>query len=133
MEESQTSYASHAITSSAALAPMLSTAATRDFPDELLTTAGTPEVIARGQEADGYALAVSAYTWGYPLVRMERVMREYIDVPSPKPPTSYRAPLNKMGWATMLANPDAKDMPTANNEHGFKADRALCVDRAGYP
>ena len=105
-----------AITSSAALAPVLSTAATRDFPDELLTTAGTPEVIARGQEADGYALAVSAYTWGYPLVRMERVMREYIDVPSPKPPTSYRAPLNKMGWATMLANPDAKDMPTANND-----------------
>ena len=38
------------------------------------------------------------------------------DVPSPKPPTSYRAPLNEMGWATSLATSDAKDMPTANND-----------------
>jgi hypothetical protein len=98
------------------MAPSGSMAATPTYPDELLTTPGTPEVVAKGLEADGYALALSAYTWGYPLVRMERVMREYIDVPSPKPSTSYRAPLNQIGWATSLATSDAKDMPTANND-----------------
>jgi hypothetical protein len=86
------------------------------FPDPLLTTPGTPEVVAKGLEADGYHLGISAYNWGYPLVRMERVMREYTDVPKPKPATSYRAPLNQIGWATELATPAAKDMPTANND-----------------
>lgn len=85
-------------------------------PDLLLTTPSSPEVIQKGLEADGYALAISAYSWGYPLVRMERVARTYTSVPSPKPATSYRAPLNKMGWATELATPAAKDMPTANND-----------------
>ena len=47
---------------------------------------------------------------------MERVAREYTDVPSPKPVTSYRAPLNQIGWAQELATPAAKDMPTANND-----------------
>lgn len=96
--------------------PIVVLADTPRYPDELLTTPGTPEVVAKGLEADAYALAISAYTWGYPLVRMERVIRDYIDVPSPKPPTSYRAPLNQMGWATSLATSDAKDMPTSNND-----------------
>ncbi|CAM3996312.1 DUF1254 domain-containing protein [Bordetella tumbae] len=86
------------------------------FPDKLLSTPGTPDVVEKGMEVDGYQLAVSAYTWGYPLVRVERAMREYTDVPSPKPATSYRAPLNQIGWATELASPQAKDMPTANND-----------------
>lgn len=85
-------------------------------PDLLLSTPATPDVIQKGLHADGYSLAIAAYYWGYPLVRMERVAREYTDVPSPKPPTSYRAPLNQIGWATSLASPDAKDMPTANND-----------------
>ncbi|MFV0594111.1 DUF1254 domain-containing protein [Shewanella sp.] len=84
--------------------------------DLLLSTPGSPEVIQKGQRADGYSLAVMAYYWGYPLVRMERVVREYINVPSPKPATSYRAPLGQIGWATELASPDAKDMPAANND-----------------
>lgn len=87
-----------------------------EVEDKLLTTPASPEVLARGLEADGYALGVSAYVWGYPLVRMERVAREYINVPSPKPDTSYRAPLNQIGWAQELATPAAKDMPTANND-----------------
>lgn len=91
-------------------------AAAEPFEDKLLTTPASPEVLAKGLEADGYALGVSAYTWGYPLVRMERVAREYTDVPSPKPATSYRAPLNQIGWAAELATPAAKDMPTANND-----------------
>jgi hypothetical protein len=60
-----------ALLAATSMAPSVSAAATPTYPDELLTTPGTPEVIAKGQEADGYALAVSAYTWGYPLVRSD--------------------------------------------------------------
>jgi hypothetical protein len=88
----------------------------KTYEDKLISTPATPEVIAKGLEADGYQLGVSVYTWGYPLVRMERVIRDYTDVPSPKPATSYRAPLNQIGWASELASPEAKDMPTANND-----------------
>ncbi len=58
-------------------------------PDLLLTTPGSPEVIEKGLHADGYSLAIMAYYWGYPLVRMEGIARSYTDVPSPKPATSY--------------------------------------------
>jgi hypothetical protein len=91
-------------------------ASAEEIDDALLTTPATPEVIAKGLEADGYQLAISAYTWGYPLVRMERVVRSYSDVSSGVPATSYRAPVNKIGWAHDLATPSAKDMPTANND-----------------
>ncbi|GAU85996.1 DUF1254 domain-containing protein [Bosea sp. BIWAKO-01] len=90
--------------------------AAETFEDTLLSTPTSPGVMAKGQETDGYQLGVSAYAWGYPLVRMERVVRQYTDVPSPKPATSYRGPLNQIGWASQLATPDAKDMPTANND-----------------
>lgn len=93
--------------------------ASKGFPDPLLSLAATPENVAKGQEIDAYTLGVSAYAWGYPLVRMERVVREYIDVPSPKPDTSYRAPLNQIGWARALATPAALDMPTANNDTAY--------------
>jgi hypothetical protein len=86
------------------------------YDDPILTLGSTPDVVQKGSEADAYSLAVLAYNWGYPLVRMERVMREYIEVQTPRPPTSYRAPLNQMGWATQLATPAARDMPTANND-----------------
>jgi len=100
----------------AALLASVNLSVAAPFPDKLLSTPGTPDVVEKGMEVDGYQLAVSAYTWGYPLVRMERAMREYTDVPSPKPATSYRAPMNTIGWATELASPKAKDMPTANND-----------------
>lgn len=87
-----------------------------NYPDPLLTMPVTPESIAKAKEIDAYTLGVSAYLWGYPLVRMERIMREYIDVRAPQPATSYRAPLNRIGWATELATPSAKDMPAANND-----------------
>lgn len=86
------------------------------YPDPLLETVVTPELIADGQEYDAYHLGLSAYLWAYPLVRMERVCREYTTVPDPKPATSYRAALNTIGWATALATPDAYDMPTANQD-----------------
>ncbi|MFT3750005.1 MAG: DUF1214 domain-containing protein [Agriterribacter sp.] len=96
---------------------MISAAAlSQSFPDPQLTAIATKESIIKAQEIDAYTLAVMAYTWGYPLVRMERVAREYIDMPPNKPATSYRAPLNQIGWATDLATPAAKDMPTANND-----------------
>jgi hypothetical protein len=84
--------------------------------DALLTTPASPEVIAKGLEADGYQLGLSAYTWGYPFVRMERAVRSYSDVSSGVSATSYRAPVDKIGWARELATPSAKDMPTANND-----------------
>ncbi|PLL12813.1 hypothetical protein CWN50_37135, partial [Klebsiella michiganensis] len=86
------------------------------YQDPILTMQGTPDVIKKGLDVDGYSSAVSAWNWGYPIVRMEQVAREYTNVPSPKPATSYRAPLNQIGWATELATPAAKDMPTANND-----------------
>jgi hypothetical protein len=98
------------------------------FEDKLLSTPTSPEVMAKGLETDGYQLGVSAYVWGYPLVRMERVIRSYTDVPSPKPATSYRAPLNQIGWASELATPDAKDMPTANNDT-FYMSAAVRLDQ----
>ncbi|MEJ8858183.1 DUF1254 domain-containing protein [Variovorax robiniae] len=97
------------------LAGMNASAAPK-YDDPVLTTASTPDIAQKGIEADAYSLTVMAYAWGYPLVRMERTMREYVEVESPRPPTSYRAPLNQMGWATQLATPAARDMPTANND-----------------
>ncbi|MGE3873961.1 MAG: DUF1254 domain-containing protein [Parvibaculaceae bacterium] len=88
----------------------------QSYPDPLLTMPVTAESIAEAKEIDAYTLGVSAYLWGYPLVRMERVMREYTDVTAPQPGTSYRAPVNKIGWATELATPSARDMPAANND-----------------
>ena len=76
----------------------------------------TPQILAQGAEADAYAQGVQAYVWGYPLVRMERVARQYTDVPANNPPTSYRAPLNQIGWARELATAASKDMPTSNND-----------------
>ncbi|WP_082333642.1 DUF1254 domain-containing protein [Mangrovimonas sp. TPBH4] len=62
------------------------------------------------------AKAILAYEWGYALVRMESIMREYVNVPNPKPATSYRAPLNQMGWATELPTAKDTDMPSANRD-----------------
>ena len=103
---------------SIATAILLSTNAlsAEPYPDPLITAVATPESIAKAKELDAHALGMSAYLWGYPLVRMERVMREYTDVPPNQPATSYRAPLNQIGWATALATPSARDMPTANND-----------------
>jgi len=90
----------------------------KDWPDPLLDTAGTPDNVAKGNEHDAYQLGLSAYVWGFPLVRMERVAREYTDAPSPKPSTSYRS-LDQIGWARDLATPSALDMPTANNDTAY--------------
>lgn len=87
-----------------------------NFPDPLVSTPPTPENVQKGLEIDGYTQTINGYIWGYPLVRMERVIRDYIDVSQPQPATSYRAPLNQIGWAKALADPAVKDMPTSNND-----------------
>lgn len=84
--------------------------------DLLLSTMVTPEAMGKGVMTDVDMVTKLAYSWGYPLVRMERVIREYTDVSQGVPPTSYRAPLNQIGWARELATPKALDMPTANND-----------------
>ncbi len=100
----------------AALSGFGSQAFAQTQPDALLSMPTSQENILAGLEADAYANGINAYVWGYSLVRMERVMREYITVPDPLPATSYRAPLNQLGWAKALATPQAKDIPTANND-----------------
>lgn len=106
-----------AVLAAAALSLALSAPARAgDDPDALLTTPVTPQILAQGAEADAYAQGVQAYVWGYPLVRMERVARQYTDAPANNPPTSYRAPLNQIGWARELATAASKDMPTSNND-----------------
>jgi hypothetical protein len=85
-------------------------------PDGLLDAVVTPGLIADGLEHDAYHLGLSAYLWGYPLVRMELVCREYTTLEDPRPATSYRGPLNTIGYATELATPDSRDMPTANGD-----------------
>ena len=90
--------------------------AAEDYSDALLTTPVTPQVLAQGAEADAYAQGIQAYVWGYPLVRMERVARQYSTVAADNPSTSFRAPLNTIGWARDLATAASKDMPTANND-----------------
>ena len=107
-------------------------AAAEDYPDALLTTPVTPAILAQGAEADAYAQGIQAYVWGYPLVRMERVARQYTDVPANNPPTSYRAPLNQIGWARELATAASKDMPTSNNDT-FYMSAIVDSDRAVHP
>ena len=97
-------------------AALATRAMAQEEPDPLLNTPVTAEVLTQGAEADAYAQGVQAYVWGYPLVRMERVARQYTDVPADSPPTSYRAPLNQIGWARELATAASKDMPTSNND-----------------
>ncbi|MCG8582376.1 MAG: DUF1214 domain-containing protein [Bacteroidales bacterium] len=84
--------------------------------DPVITVAPSLEIGQLGDYYDAKAVGTLAYEWGYALVRMEQAMREYTDVPVPKPRTSYRAPLNEIGWATRLPNAGDKDMPTANND-----------------
>ena len=97
-------------------AALATRAMAQEEPDPLLNTPVTAEVLTQGAEADAYAQGVQAYVWGYPLVRMERVARQYTDVPADSLPTSYRAPLNQIGWARELATAASKDMPTSNND-----------------
>jgi len=94
----------------------VSAAVAADYPDALLTTPVTPDILAKGIDADAYVQGIQAYVWGYPLIRMERVARQYTDVPADDPPTSYRAPLDEIGWARDLATAASKDMPTSNND-----------------
>ncbi|TLX78250.1 DUF1254 domain-containing protein [Labilibacter sediminis] len=84
--------------------------------DPIISVAPSTEIGAKGDYIDAKAVGTLAYEWGYAMVRMEQAMREYIDVPNPKPATSYRAPLNEIGWAKRLPTAEDTDMPTANND-----------------
>ncbi len=84
--------------------------------DPIISVAPSAEIAAAGDYYDAKAVATLAYEWGYAMVRMEQAMRDYIDVPNPKPETSYRAPLNQIGWARRLPTAKDTDMPTANND-----------------
>lgn len=84
--------------------------------DPVIEIPGTNEVQDLGDYYGAKTAGTLAYQWGYALLRMEESMRSYIDVPNPKPATSYRAPLNQIGWARTLPTDADADMPTANND-----------------
>lgn len=84
--------------------------------DPVVEIPGTNEVQKLGDYYAAKTIGILAYQWGYAPVRMEETMREYIKVPNPKPATSYRAPLNQIGWARSLPTAADADMPTANND-----------------
>ncbi|WP_309498041.1 DUF1254 domain-containing protein [Sulfurovum sp.] len=84
--------------------------------DPVIEMPSNGEIQKMGDYYGAKALGTLAYQWGYALLRMESAMRDYIDVPNPKPDTSYRAPLNQIGWAKKLPMASDKDMPTANND-----------------
>lgn len=84
--------------------------------DPVINTAATPQVIGAGLKAEAKAIGTIAYQWGYPLVRMEQVVRQYTTVSESDRKSSYRAPVNTIGWARELPSPQDTDMPTANND-----------------
>ena len=98
------------------MAMLFSSASYSQEKDPVITTAPTPDVLHQGLKSEAKALGIMAYQWGYPLVRMEKVMRKYVDLGDGVPPTSYRAATNKIGWAKQLPGPKDTDMPTANND-----------------
>ena len=84
--------------------------------DPVISVAPNAQIGQMGSYYDAKSVGTLAYQWGYAMVRMEQAMRDYVDVPNPKPATSYRAPLNEIGWAKRLPTAADKDMPTANND-----------------
>lgn len=94
------------------LMPFLATAQI----DPVITTSATPPIIGAGLKSEAKALAILAYQWGYPLVRMEQTVRKYTTVESHMSRSSFRAPVNQIGWSRQLPGPLDTDMPTANND-----------------
>ncbi len=84
--------------------------------DPIIGIAPNTEIAKQGYYLDAKTIGTLAYQWGYAMVRMEQAMRDYIEVPNPLPSTSYRAPLNEIGWAKRLPTSKDSDMPTANND-----------------
>lgn len=94
------------------LAPILANGQT----DPVVTTPATPQVVGAGLKSEAKAVAILAYQWGYPLVRMEQTVRKYTTVEPNMSRSSFRAPVNEIGWAKQLPGPKDTDMPTANND-----------------
>lgn len=84
--------------------------------DPVINTPITAEVVAKGLKAEAKAIGTVAYQWGYPLVRMEQTIRTYTTITGSESKSSYRAPINTIGWARELPSPKDTDMPTANND-----------------
>lgn len=84
--------------------------------DPVLSLQPTAEVMSAGQKAEAKAIGIMAYEWGYPLVRMEKVIRTYTDTAGGTSESSFRAPANNIGWSRRLPGYMDADMPTANND-----------------
>ena len=109
-----------------------SAAVAGDAPDALLTTpdhAGGRRAGRRDRRLragrSGLCLGLSAGPDGAGRAAIYRC-------PANNPPTSYRAPLNQIGWARELATAASKDMPTSNNDT-FYMSAIVDLDRAVRP
>lgn len=69
--------------------------------------------ILRAKEASAFHYGVSAYLWGYSLVRTERLQRDRIFQSSPGVP---QAALNQFGHVRKLRDAKYKKIPTPNND-----------------
>lgn len=84
-----------------------------------LRTAASTQQVFEGRAPDLYTLAVQATVWGYPLVRAAQ-LREKATQPddpfAPRALTVATAPLNKLGRARQLADPETRIGVAPNND-----------------
>ncbi len=86
---------------------------------EPLGTAGTTQQIFGAPSEDPYTLATRATVWGYPLVRAAQ-LREKATQPdhpfAPRAATVATAPINRLGLARALSDPDTRIGVAPNND-----------------
>ena len=86
---------------------------------EPLRRAATTRALFSGHSADPYTLALRATIWGYPLVRAAELRQKATqpDHPfAPRPATLATAPINRLGRARALADPDTRIGVAPNND-----------------
>ncbi len=86
---------------------------------EPLRQAATTRTLFSGPSADPYTLALRATIWGYPLVRAAELRQKATqpDHPfAPRPATLATAPINRLGRARALANPETRIGVAPNND-----------------
>lgn len=84
-----------------------------------LGDAASTQRLFRGRSSDPYTLAVRATVWGYPLVRAAQLRQKATqpDHPfAPRAQTVATAPLNRLGRARQLADPDTRIGVAPNND-----------------
>jgi hypothetical protein len=84
-----------------------------------LGSAETNQAIFDTQAADAYSLAVRATVWGYPLIRAAQLREKATQPDAPFAPraiTVATAPINRLGHAQQLADPQTRIGVAPNND-----------------